>query len=381
MISRAFAYLDKNTYNFYCLHFVHFGRKMAKINENLRQDYAKITPKMKLPKPRKRGDVYRIELMLDGKRISATRDTEKECKQWAAEKILEFKARHQKPDDKQTMQFGELLQLYHSRVGKNKPSASTESMYNRCLIRDSPWLANMQIHNITAKDLTLWRNERLVNVSAGTVRREIAYFSSVLSYAVTELFAIKTNPFAKLAKPEMPKSRNRRITDSEIQTVLDASTYKLGTVPKQTQHYVAWCFVFAVHTAMRRGEILGIKKTDIKDGYIHLPKTKNGEARNVPLTPIAKEMLTWIEHDDAMLIPLSLDSFKKSWQRVQKKANIDDLTFHDTRHEAISRMVKDLRLPVEILAKITGHKDIKTLINVYYNPNIDELLDVFNNAG
>lgn len=336
---------------------------------------------MKLPKPRKRGDVYRIEIMLDGQRISATRDTEKECKQWAAEKILEFKAGHQKPDDKQTMRFGELLQLYHSRVGRKKPSASTESMYNRCLIRDFPWLANMQIHNITAKDLTLWRNERLANVSAGTVRREIAYFSSVLSYAVTELFAIKTNPFAKLAKPEMPKSRNRRITDSEIQAVLDASTYKLGTTPKQTQHYVAWCFVFAVHTAMRRGEILGIKKTDIKDGYIHLPKTKNGEARNVPLTPIAKEMLTWIEHDDAMLIPLSLDSFKKSWQRVQRKANIDDLTFHDTRHEAISRMVKDLGLPVEILAKITGHKDIKTLINVYYNPNIDELLDVFNNAG
>ena len=47
---------------------------------------------MKLPKPRKRGDAYRIELMFDGRRYSATRDTPKECEQWAALKILELKA-------------------------------------------------------------------------------------------------------------------------------------------------------------------------------------------------------------------------------------------------------------------------------------------------
>ena len=47
---------------------------------------------MKLPKARKRGDAYRIELMFDGKRYSATRDTEKECEQWAAIKMLELKA-------------------------------------------------------------------------------------------------------------------------------------------------------------------------------------------------------------------------------------------------------------------------------------------------
>lgn len=117
-----------------------------------------------------------------------------------------------------------------------------------------------------------------------------------------------------------------------------------------------------------RGEILGITKDDI--GYIHLPKIKNGEAHNVPLSPKAKEMLIWLDIDDK-LIPFNENSFKKSWQRVQNKAGLDDLNFHDTRHEAISRFVKDY------MAKITGHKDIKTLINTYYNPDIQELVDIF----
>ena len=41
--------------------------------------------------------------------------------------------------------------------------------------------------------------------------------------------------------------------------------------------------------------------------------------------------------------------------------------FHDTRHEAITRMVGVRKLPVEILAKITGHKKIDVLVNTYYN--------------
>lgn len=331
---------------------------------------------MKLPKPRKRGDAYRIEIMLDGKRLSATRDTAKECEQWASQKILEHKAGKLKSDDT-SISLADLLQLYYNKIAKHQPSSKTASIYTRCLIRDYPNLAQMPIHSITAKDLTTWRNARLKLVSAGSVRREISYYSAVMSYAVKELFVITDNPFDKLAKPSIPKARNRRITDDEIQAILSASTYKMGATPTQTRHYVAWCFVFAIHTAMRRGEILGIKKSDIKDGYIHLPKTKNGDSRNVPLVPQAKAMLDVIEHDDERLIPLTLDAFCNSWQRLQSKSGVDDLNFHDTRHEAISRFVKDYGLPVEKLAKITGHKDIKTLINTYYNPTIDELIEFF----
>ncbi|AKG12226.1 tyrosine-type recombinase/integrase [Moraxella bovoculi] len=332
---------------------------------------------MRLPKPRKRGDSYRIEIMLDGKRLSATRDTAKECTIWASQKILEHKAGLIQNDKSRVMSFAELIRLYHDKAGKDKGAKDTEVVMQRTFVRDFSWLASMPVNEITPKELTDWRNARLTKVSAGTVRREISYLSSVMSYAVKELFIITDNPFTNLTKPAVPKARNRRISENDVQAILSAGNYQLGQTPTQTQQYVVWAFIFAIQTAMRRGEILGVKKADIKDGYIHLPKTKNGDSRNVPLTPTAKEMLSWIKHDDERLLPITLNSFEKSWKRIYAKSGIDDLHFHDTRHEAISRFVKDLKLPVETLAKVTGHKDIKTLINTYYNPTIDELVDLF----
>ncbi|MCZ3285068.1 hypothetical protein NYZ58_08265 [Acinetobacter baumannii] len=47
---------------------------------------------MKLPKPIKRGQTYRITVTYENKRYSCTRDTEKECEQWAAMKLLELKS-------------------------------------------------------------------------------------------------------------------------------------------------------------------------------------------------------------------------------------------------------------------------------------------------
>lgn len=55
-------------------------------------------------------------------------------------------------------------------------------------------------------------------------------------------------------------------------------------------------------------------------------------------------------------------------------------TFHDTRHEAITRMVNNQKLPVEILAKVTGHKTINVLVNTYYNPTASEIAKMLNAA-
>ena len=44
---------------------------------------------MKLPEPIKRGDVYRTQVLIHGKRISCTRNTIKECEKGAIKLILE----------------------------------------------------------------------------------------------------------------------------------------------------------------------------------------------------------------------------------------------------------------------------------------------------
>lgn len=330
---------------------------------------------MKISKPVKRGDSYRIQVMIDGTRYSCTRDTARECQQWAMSKIVELQSvREQKENEVKSISFYALFADYYEKVGRYKGSQKWILSQYKSFKRKFDDLSEKSIHDITPQDLTKWRNNRLKEVSAKTVLREIALFSSVFTYAKKELFIIDDNPFMGISKPESPEARHRRISDMEIKQILKAFDYEEIKPPTQAMHYVAWAFLFAIETAMRRGEILNMKPLDIFDGYVHLPKTKNGTKRNVPLSQRAKELINVLGD----FKPMSENAFRLSWQRGLKRSGIDDLHFHDTRHEAISRMVKVKKLPVEILAKITGHKKIEVLINTYYNPDANELVEMFN---
>ena len=123
---------------------------------------------------------------------------------------------------------------------------------------------------------------------------------------------------------------------------------------------------------------------DVYDKHVELEMTKNGTARKVPLSKRAIELLSHMKGIDEIDVCTVKNNVAEGEagrgglsayfnQVVTGKLKIENLTFHDTRHEAISRMVKNAKLPVEVLAKITGHKTISILINTYYNPDIEEL--------
>ncbi len=72
---------------------------------------------MKLPKPIKRGDAYRISIMIDGERASATFDTEKECLQWAAKQKLKAAAGEKlRTHRKTSITVHELMTLHYANV-------------------------------------------------------------------------------------------------------------------------------------------------------------------------------------------------------------------------------------------------------------------------
>ena len=128
-------------------------------------------------------------------------------------------------------------------------------------------LAQKSIYDITPKDLTGWRNNRLTQVGENIVLKEISHQSAMFTFAQKEQFLLEENPWMQMTKPKKPKARTRRIHPSEVDLMLKVLNYEMGTVPTLPQHYVAWGFLFALETAMRRGEILGIEKKDIYDEY------------------------------------------------------------------------------------------------------------------
>lgn len=136
---------------------------------------------------------------------------------------------------------------------------------------------------------------------------------------------------------------------------------------------VAVAFLFAIETAMRSGEILGVtdQTVDLELRVARLPLTKNGSARSVALSTRAVELLGMLPkvEEGAPLFDLNDKSrdalFRKARDRAFEKQSPEDrLTFHDTRHEAITRLAKKLQ-PLD-LALMTGHTNLNELLT-YYN--------------
>jgi integrase len=104
--------------------------------------------------------------------------------------------------------------------------------------------------------------------------------------------------------------------------------------PSWWNKLIAPVISLAVEIGMRRGEILAIKANDIdaKNRCLLIPHTKNGHARTIALS--SKALAVGRAGEDR-LFPLTANAFRLAWERVKARAGIDDLHFHDLRHEAI----------------------------------------------
>jgi integrase len=94
----------------------------------------------------------------------------------------------------------------------------------------------------------------------------------------------------------------------------------------------------------------------------YLPLTKNGEPRTVPLSPGALSILSQQERIDGedRVFPMSPNAVRLAWERVKRRVGIEDLRFHDLRHEAISRFF-EMGLSVPEVSLISSHKDTRML--------------------
>ena len=116
----------------------------------------------------------------------------------------------------------------------------------------------------------------------------------------------------------------------------------------------------AIATGMRRGEIVKLHWRDIniQNRTALLRETKNGEDRVIPLSPTAINIL---QEQAAQIGALGRvfnttgSALQQAWVRVLKRAEINNLHFHDLRHEAISRFFEK-GLSVPEVALISGHK-------------------------
>ena len=125
---------------------------------------------------------------------------------------------------------------------------------------------------------------------------------------------------------------------------------------------------------MRAGEICGLMPQDVAGRVATLNKTKNGTKRNVPLSTRAVELLELLPlpEKDGTIFGVSTGSVDALFRKAKKRVMIEDGTFHDTRHLAITRLAK--KLNVLDLARMVGHRDLRQL-QVYYNETAEAMAD------
>ncbi|HCO3851590.1 TPA: site-specific integrase, partial [Escherichia coli] len=166
----------------------------------------------------------------------------------------------------------------------------------------------------------------------------------------------RMNPVELVRKPKISNGRDRRLASGEERRL---SRYFRD---KNQQLYVI--FHLALETAMRQGEILTLRweHLDLQHGVAHLPETKNGLPRDVPLSRKARNYLQILPQQiNGNVFSYTSSGFKSAWRTALLDLKIENLHFHDLRHEAISRFFELGTLNVMEVAAISGHRSLNML--------------------
>jgi integrase len=312
---------------------------------------------------RKTKSGWRVEVCRKGIRTSSTFLTKAEAKFWAAEKESELKGKATIEASNRTV--GDLFERYRKEVSPTKEGARREENAFKVLLRYP--LAKVFLDDVETSHLALFRDTRALKVKTSSVNRELSLISSVFTRAVKEWKWVTAHPSKGLSKLKAPSHRDRRVSDEELRLVLEGLKYE-GVIEAKI-HLVAAYFLFAIETAMRIGEICALKDEDFFDDHVVIRKSKNGDKRFAPLSTKGKALALLIKNSG---LRVTADSASTLFRKVVRKQGIVDLHFHDSRHEGLTRLAG--KLHVLELARVVGHRDLKSLM-IYYNATPSELSD------
>lgn len=314
-----------------------------------------------------------------GIRESRTFDSKADAVAWATKLESEILAGQRRSYSKVQKTLADTMDEYIKKISPSLGSHDWNKTRVIFMKTDMDFIG-LLIRNVKPEQISGWRDKRLKAIAKSSVNRELNLLSSIFEAARAEWKWIHTNPVHDVKRPKNPKHRERRVPDAETEIMMRA----LGLTPtcaiETSAQYTAMAFLVALETGMRVGEIVATTwpHVHLKSRYVHVPKSKNGDARDVPLSSKAVALFERLtrDPDDSRCFRTALASVDRNWRERRDKLaerdhpEIADLHFHDSRHEATTRLSR--KLDVLALAKMIGHRDIQSLM-IYYNETATEL--------
>lgn len=316
---------------------------------------------------------YRVRIRVEGAPfVTNTFPTRKEAIAFARRMEAEIRAgRYFGREEDKEKTFAEFIDRYiEKELPKNPKNYAKQKMlltwwrshlgsYFLCHITPA------MIAHLRDKLMSEMTQRKKIRTSS-TTNRYIAALSKALKIVCKEWHWIKENPVDKISRPKENKPRERYLEVEEINLLL-------SLCKKSKSPHLYAITVFALATGARKGEILGLKHSDIdyNRSTATFRDTKNGETRTVHLSQPILDILNAEKRKRMVLSEYVFPNqtgkgpadIRSAWDKAVADAKLKDVCFHSLRHTAASHLAMQGASTLEI-SKILGHKTLR-MVNLY----------------
>ena len=305
----------------------------------------------------KRGTTWWMSFMYQGQQVRrSTGTSDKRLAEAILGKvkvhIVEGRFFEKTPEQQRT--FTELLDRYLCEHAVRRANYRRELTSVKTL---KAFFGSPTLDQVTPKRIVAYKNHRYTGgVKPATINRELATLKKAFNLARREWEWCTDNPVCRVSMEQEHNTRDRWLTVDEETRLLHAAAPWLRDL-----------MLFAIHSGMRMGEILGLTwaGVDLFRRTLTVFKSKNGERRTIPLNQTALELLkqkygsrsveTELVFPSEAQTRLNASNISRSLNLALEKAKMTDFHFHDLRHTCATRMVQ-AGVDLYKVQRLLGHK-------------------------
>ena len=313
-----------------------------------------------------RGESYRAVVRLKGHETQTkTFDKKAHAKAWITDTEA---ALRKKEIASRGINIGSLFTRYLKEVAPVKKISPDTT---RALKHIGNTTANLYLCDLNFEAITAWKKEHHSGAGGASMTRYLSRIGTVLNTAEA-LWGV-TIPWADWRRLKF-NLKNMGVTGKSPDRIRRLKVGELELVKSKisTRLPLSEIIDFALDTCLRSGEITRIRWDDVdrvkRTLLVRARKHPTEKVTNDQTIPLLGDSLAIIDRQpkgDDRIFPHVSDSVEAAWRRARNKAGVEDLPFHDLRHEAISRLFEK-GYQIQEVAIVSGHKSWNSL-KIYTN--------------
>lgn len=304
------------------------------------------------------GKVWHYDFRHDGKRYKgSTRQTKKNLARQYESKTREEARQGALAPKVKDITFRELAKEYRRLHVSQKRAAP---FYEMRVSRFEKRFRDRRLSEVGIRAVTRYQAKRATEVSPASVNRDLAVLKNMFSKAVEWGYAV-SNPVKRVKFLQETGRRERFLTPEEAAGLLAKCSDWLRPI-----------VTVALHTGMRRGELLGLTWRDVEFGagciVLDPERTKSGHGRKIPMNRTVTSVLEELR-SESLVRGLDAPVFRgpeggapdmtlrREFKKAIEKAGLSGFRFHDLRHSHASFMVQ-AGVPLNTVRDLLGHRSL-----------------------